>query len=70
MRRLKRFIVAGLMAVALLASVGGGAALAAPPHEACHGLHTAHTSMPSQAMAHAQVPMMEHEPGTGCEHHR
>ena len=60
MRRLKRFLVAGLLAVGLLASVGGGAALAAPPHEACQGLHTAHHSMPSQAMAVAQVPMCEH----------
>jgi hypothetical protein len=68
MRRLKRFVVAGLMVVALLASVGG-AASAAPPPAACHGLHTAHTSMPSQAMAHARVPTMAHAQGTVCEHH-
>ena len=56
---LKKVAAAAFVSAGLLVTVAPGAG-AAPPTAACHGLHTAHMSVPHMdngtATAHAHIP--------------
>ncbi len=56
---IKKAIAAAFVSAGLLVAVAP-AATAAPPAAACHGLHTAHMSVPhfdnGTATAHASIP--------------
>ena len=53
---IKKAIAAAFVSAGLLVTVAPGAG-AQPPEAACHGLHTAHMSVPAHAhQAHMSIP--------------